>query len=74
MIAVSTRVYRLGEFHSFEGGDRKFLYLVPAGAIFEQDEFVGALVAELSTGDVPHEELIARLVAGGMDYALRPKS
>lgn len=66
MTVADTRVYRLGEFHSFEGGGRKFLYLVPAGAIFEQDEYVGALIGELSNSDVPHDELIARLAAGGM--------
>ena len=47
MTAVDTRVYRLGEFHSFEGGGRKFLYLVPAGAIFEQDESVSALIGRV---------------------------
>ena len=60
MTAVATRVYRLGEFHSFDGGGRKFLYLVPAGAIFEQDESVGALIGQLSGGNVPHEELVGR--------------
>jgi uncharacterized protein len=68
LTAADTRVYRLGEFHSFDGGGRKFLYLVPAGAIFEQDESVGALIAELSGNAVPHDELIARLIAGGMDH------
>jgi len=66
--AVGTRVYRLGEFHSFDGGGRKFLYLVPAGAIFEQDESVGELIAQLSGGEVSHDELIGRLVAGRMGY------
>ena len=66
---LDARVYRLGEFHSFDGGGRKFLYLVPAGAIFEQDEAVGALIGQLSGGEVPHDELIARLVSGGMSHA-----
>jgi uncharacterized protein len=69
MTAVGTRVYRLGEFHSFDGGGHKFLYMVPAGAIFEQDESVAALIGELSDGDLPHDELAARLIASGMDYA-----
>ena len=38
MTATETRTYRLGEFHRFEGGGRQFLYLVPAGAIFEMDD------------------------------------
>ena len=66
--AVGARVYRLGEFHSFDGGGRKFLYLVPAGAIFEQDESVGALIGQFSGGDVPHDELVGRLVASGLDH------
>jgi uncharacterized protein len=60
--AAGTRVYRLGEFHSFDGGNRQFLYLVPAGAIFEQDDSVAALIRQLKEGDVPHDELIGRLV------------
>jgi len=42
--ATETRPYRLGEFHRFEGGGRRFLYLVPAGAIFELDDAAAMLI------------------------------
>ena len=41
MTAVDTRIYRLGEFHRFESAGVRFLYLVPAGAIFAVDTAVG---------------------------------
>ena len=31
MIPVIARKYRLGEFHAFDGGGRRFLYLVQSG-------------------------------------------
>ena len=34
---TGTRAYRLGEFHRFEAAGANFLYLVPAGAIFDVD-------------------------------------
>ena len=68
MIATQTRTYRLGEFHEFSGGGRRFLYLVPAGAIFEIDEAVAAVIEELSQSHAPHEELMARLVDRGLTY------
>jgi uncharacterized protein len=55
----TARTYRLGEFHRFEAGGSDFLYLVPAGAIFELDEPSGALLNRLSSGEVPHEQLIS---------------
>jgi uncharacterized protein len=58
--------YRLGEFHRFEGGGRQFLYLVPAGAIFEMDEAVAAAAAEVSGGELTRDDLIARLTARNM--------
>ena len=59
MMAAAVRTYRLGEFHPFEGGGRKYVYL-PAGAIFEIDGAAAAALAELSNGPVPREELLAR--------------
>ncbi len=58
--------YRLGEFHRFEGGEQQFLYLVPAGAIFEMDEAVTAAVSELSAGELTRDDLISRLGARSM--------
>ena len=68
MIATDTSIYRLGEFHEFSGGGRRFLYLVPAGAIFEMDVAVAAAVEELSRGGATHEQLMARLVERGFPY------
>jgi uncharacterized protein len=62
-VTAAGRAYRLGEFHRFDGGDRPFLYLVPAGAIFEIDDAVNAVLAELEAGECGHEELLARLAA-----------
>src|SRR5262245_37895130 len=61
MVATETRKYRLGEFHKFEGGGRQFLYLVPAGAIFEADDQVSAVIDEVAGGEVEHEDLVSRL-------------
>jgi uncharacterized protein len=66
MIATETRTYRLGEFHRFSGGGRDFLYLVPAGAIFELDRAVAAVIEALAAGECGHDELSARLVEGGV--------
>src|SRR5690349_16316950 len=69
MTATEMRVYRLGEFHKFEGGGRRFLYLVPAGAIFELDDDATSLIDRLSEGETSHEQLVAELAAGGMPVA-----
>ena len=41
-------MYRLGEFHEFEGG--RFLYLVPSAGIFELDAACKAVIARLEQG------------------------
>ena len=51
MTVTSTRIYRLGEFHSFEAAKRRFLYLVPAGAVFELDDAATNLIDRLSRGE-----------------------
>ena len=63
MTATQTRTFRLGEFHSFEGGGRKFLYLVPAGAIFELDAPVETLIGLLDEGAATQDELMEKLIA-----------
>ena len=55
--------YRLGEFHTFEGGGRRFVYLVPAGAIFELDDDAGALIDRLVSGEASLEDFPPELVA-----------
>src|ERR1700730_8916553 len=69
MIAADTRVYRLGEFHSFSARNRRFLYLVPAGAIFELDGAAELLIDRLSQGEASEEELVADLAAHGFPVA-----
>ena len=59
MTATGTRVYRLGEFHSFSARGRQFLYLVPAGAIFELDDAAQKLIDRLAEGEATEEELDA---------------
>ena len=67
--AIQTRAYTLGEFHRFEGGGRQFLYLVPAGAIFELDSAAATVVKLVSELPLTHDELIGRLEQGGFPAA-----
>ncbi len=61
MTAAPVRTYRLGEFHRFEGGGREFLYLVPAGAIFELDGATSVVLSLLSEHSLEHGALIDAL-------------
>ena len=65
----SARTYRLGEFHRFEAGGSQFLYLVPAGAIFELDQVSAVLINRLSEGEADHDLLISDLAAKGIETA-----
>ena len=60
-------VVRLGEFHRFEGAGERFLYLVPAGAIFQVDEAVEALIESLTPGGVTLDQLLENLIARGLE-------
>ncbi len=57
--ALTSSVCRLGEFHEFEGGGRRFLYLAPAGAIFDVDGAVASVIERLRAGPMDRERLIA---------------
>jgi uncharacterized protein len=59
-------MYRLGEFHSFSAADRQFVYLVPAGAIFESDAAAQAVINRLAEGEASHQELAAVLTVQGI--------
>jgi uncharacterized protein len=59
-------VYRIAEFHRFEAQGAHFLYLVPAGAIFEMDAKVGKVVDCFEGGELAHDRLVARLAASGL--------
>jgi uncharacterized protein len=63
--ATATRLYRVGEFHTFESAGRRFLYLVPAGAIFELDDAAASVLDRLAQSEASHEELIAELGVAG---------
>jgi len=67
MTVTDTPVYNLGEFHRFDAEGARFLYLVPAGAIFAVDEAVGKLIDCLRGGAVPHEGLVEALIARGLE-------
>src|ERR1700754_914078 len=70
MMATSVEhVYRLGEFHSFESAGARFLYLVPAGAIFQVDDAVAKVISCLSASGTPHDALIDALLAHGLNIA-----
>jgi uncharacterized protein len=63
---VATRVFRRGEFHEFEAGDGRFVYIVPAGAIFELDEAAALVLDALAMGERAFEELVEDLGGIGM--------
>jgi uncharacterized protein len=65
-VIAAARAYHLGEFHPFEARGRRFLYLVPAGAIFELDAAAQALIDQLAEGEASDEELSAALTTHGL--------
>ena len=65
MIAADARVYRLGEFRPFSAEGHRFLYLVPAGAIFELDAAAQAVIDRLASSEASHDDLLAQLNAMG---------
>ena len=60
---------RPGEFHRFAAGGSEFLYLVPAGAIFELDDAVRAALDLLAAGPMDPGALAAKLNDRGFDAA-----
>jgi len=64
--ATSPRVYESGEFHRFEASGREFLYLVPAGAIFELDDASRAVLELVRDGRVSHNLLMDRVAERGV--------
>lgn len=70
MTAAIGQTYRLGEFHTFEAAGQRFLYLVPAGAIFQADQYVQTLLDCVADGgETLHEDLVAKLVVSGLSYS-----
>ena len=66
MTAVATNLCRLGEFHPFAASNRRFLYLVPAGAIFEVDSAAATVIDRLSAGALQIESLASDLIGSGV--------
>lgn len=58
---------RRGDFHSFTAEGRSFIYLVPAGAVFELDEAASTLLNALGDEAVSHASLVSSLVSAGYD-------
>lgn len=63
MKAAPAVPYRLGDFHRFAAGGREFLYLVPAGAIFELDAAASAVISLLSERPLEPHALLEALTA-----------
>jgi len=61
--------FRLGEFHPFEGGGKKYLYLVPSGAVFEMDGLAAGVIDQLRESERPAQELLAGLQANGLSVS-----
>ena len=66
MTSTLEQTYRLGEFHPFEAEGERFLYLVPAGAIFQVDDAVEKLISCLQDAGTPHNQLIEGLTSRGL--------
>src|SRR5579871_2698379 len=66
MTVAEARVYRAGEFHRFEAAGHEFLYLVPAGAIFELDQDARSVIEILNGSAIPHGRLISEVTARGI--------
>jgi uncharacterized protein len=58
-VTAQEAIYRLGEFRAFEGGGKKFLYLVPSAGIFELDPAAESVLKRLTQGGASYEELCA---------------
>ncbi len=65
MTVMVTQDYRRGEFHPFAAEGRDFIYLVPAGAMFELDEAAMTLLTRLGDRPLSHDALMAHLTEGG---------
>ena len=52
---------RRGEYHSFSGGDARFLYLVPSAAVVRLDDVAEAVLETLADGDRTATELAESL-------------
>src|SRR5215510_854707 len=58
-------LYRPGEFHTFEGGGRDYLYLVPSAAIFALEDLSKAVLKLLDGPQLSKDEIVSDLAARG---------
>ena len=66
MTVTEKYAYRLGEFHAFSAGSRRFLYLVPSGGIFELDAAAAVLIDRIGQNELSYGELLPDLSALGL--------
>jgi hypothetical protein len=54
---------RRGEYHAFDGGGAKFLYLVPSAAVVRVDDLSQAILDAIGEQDVPVTDVATSLSA-----------
>jgi len=64
-VLTETPSYRLGEYHAFDSAGKRFLYLVPSGAIFALDPIGTEILERAGERDPGGRELIQILLAKG---------
>jgi uncharacterized protein len=69
MTVMQAPAYRRAEYHGFEAGGGHFVYLVSAGAIFEIDADVRAVLTRLDGQELSHAALVRELASDGRDPA-----
>lgn len=62
MTVMQAPTYRRAEYHGFDAGGSDFVYLVSAGAIFEIDPDVRAVLDRLDGQELTHAALVRELV------------
>lgn len=67
MTVMQAPAYRRAEYHGFAAGGSDFVYLVSAGAIFEVDEDVRAVLDRLDGQELTHADMIRALMSDGRD-------
>ncbi|MGB3928710.1 MAG: radical SAM protein, partial [Sphingobium sp.] len=69
MTVMQAPAYRRAEYHGFAAGGSAFVYLVSAGAIFEVDADVRAVLDRLEGQELTHADMIRALTSEGRDAA-----
>ena len=69
MTVMQAPAYRRAEYHGFAAAGSDFVYLVSAGAIFEVDADVRAVLDRLDGQELTHADMIRALTSEGRDAA-----